>query len=212
MTNSSELVGVPADVAELWTFYATVKTHKPADLNLYGGKLIIRTQQYRDAGTYYIHNELAQHWVNFLTLEVLNAKKVSLPLSNITRFIDLLSAPGVVEKVSSQPANHAMLACVILQAVCEEAGGAPESFWFTVPTLLERWSGKEVSLHLAHTPVEVANFLYGPGVWDIYRNDVEDDDILPAHLFSLGVPLRGEVLRQLAASELAPVVLPGELT
>lgn len=58
-----------------------------------------------------------------------------------------------------------------------------------VATILYKWTNKDMMDSDITTLSGLVDFIYGPGVWDIYRSDVEENADMPQHLRNMGLPL-----------------------
>lgn len=182
-----------SNVKELWRRYSVIQSNPTID-NFNAFELLLRqtVTTYLQSPNTKIRTELAQLWIHKTKLALAMHVKPALSRASANRFIGLTDLPGVVEDLVMETDNHQVLACASLYTACP---GIPIGRYSNDSGygIVEKWLGAPLPTGISNSLSGLTDFMYGPGVWDLYRPDVAIDTELAQHLYLQGVPLLGEL-------------------
>lgn len=174
-------------------------------------KLYLATKEHIEigltAGTY----ELTKLWLDRTRLIIETNLRVTILTLHIEQIMALLDLPGVVEQLATEGTNIKELAALCLQCSAVTSlknYGIAECI---VEDTLARWLNKTTKPGCRYTPEEIVGILYGPLVWSIYSNDVEEYDELPAHLYRSNVSILAEKKADNCEQYVSATALPDTL-
>lgn len=154
-----------------------------------------------------VREELAQLWIHHVELQRMRGVIADAPISSISTLFSFLYDADIAQNILAINNNHKALAAAILQAVVMTREDPVEVIFEEATFVLNVWSGNTLNTAIMRSPAETADYLYGKGVWDLYRPDVNHDIELPARLFTDNVDVNGAV-NTMGKQQLLHVELP----
>lgn len=213
LENGIEPAQEHSSIAELWKLYNAAQS-VPNFENFSTFEILLRQTitSYLESPNTVIRIELAQIWV--YKTELALDKNLDPPLSRASanRFLGLVGAPGAVEKLVEAEDKHRVIACASLYTACPSV---PLGRFNTLTgyDIAQRWLGEPLPSGANNNLAALTDFIYGTGVWDLYRSDVVMDTELGHHLYRQNVPLRGKLFTSNLAQTLRSTsALPHDLT
>lgn len=180
------------DINKVWDMYEKTQT-EPGErtYSQFAMALTFVLDKFLHSDATLEKTELAQLWILRAELHLGESVLPYLSMASIAKFLAMVKTPGVLDTLFENPSNHNMLACAFLQAVCTQPDSVPETAKNIAIPLLTTWLSPKIDIPTLTSPSSACDLLYGPGVWDLYRTDVQDDNYMAAHLYKAGVAPTG---------------------
>lgn len=206
----ADITQLPHSVVELLQLHAI--TLDP-DNNLKGtdrylGALTVALRDYRDSRDTNIHTALAEHLLNRLEHRLFNPKHAIFPTNLFEVTLQLLTNTQQIDVFINNPRYASLIAHACLR-VAVTSGTAGEKARNQALQVLTEWTGAPVnSIHMASLKNAV-DFIYGPAIWPLCREDVTRDEQFPSHLWSLKLQPR---VAQASVGQLTAPNLPNNIS
>lgn len=208
LTNDQILEKVK-NLDDLYQKFLTSKDYDDADE--YSKQVYVQTEMYMYATDYRIQGFLAQHWVNRLSVFSQFRRVDVYSTESIKRTLGLLSYPAVTEKILTSPENRLVLAYLCLRMTQESNNTSMRLPNADARHVLDIWSGNPISTEDVLCLEKVTTLLYGPVVWDLYRQEVTEEYEWPNFLFKQGFPVTLPSQACATTTPLFPVELPADI-
>lgn len=132
--------------------------------------------------------KLMQAALDGLGLYVIHVPDSYIAWDVVKNCMDKLSQPGIVEAMRYKKENMQILATVCQVAAIYATRKFDPPFVARIRQTVSRAFNTRVTS--VSSAMNITDMFYGPGVWDLYRQDVNKDEELPVHLFRLGITLK----------------------
>lgn len=126
-------------------------------------------------------------WIELFSMRVIRAGLPVMYGSDMDRMIGLLARHNVLKNIITDKEHCQVLACICTARVVLAAMGFKYPEKHNLADLLQKWLGLKPSVDILTKVPDFVDYLYGPGVWELYGKDVEQVHLVPEHLFNHGV-------------------------
>lgn len=133
--------------------------------------------------------QLAQMSIYKLAQQFKRTDKTYVTTRMVTTVIDPLSDQSILERIKATSENLPVVACAILIAAYKNLDERIAAI--DMSKLVNVILGTDVTKDILNSPSSLTSLFYGPGVWELYSIDANNENDIPRHLLVNNVSLLG---------------------
>lgn len=168
------------------------RTKDPVDYGYYNIELERRTDEYcfGDIESVAMERCLLRCWFGSIEKTLVNTTTLDGFFGHIDSIFSILENNPLVQEFTANTKDAQILAHLCMIKVVEMHYGATTQEHEALGTVISSWMGAPAPSEVFISLPAMVNYLYGPGVWELYGMDVTVEDHVPSYLFKQGLPIK----------------------
>lgn len=130
-------------------------------------------------------------WFYRFGIRLINTSSPAMHGSDIDRLISILTRHHMTREIIEDSEHEKILTGICMSHVYLLSLGGKTSAEHGLKELLTQWFGVAPPGTAVASVPDFVDYMYGPGVWQLYGTEVECMHQAPKHLYDLGLPIVG---------------------
>lgn len=130
-------------------------------------------------------------WLHRFGINLISASSPAMRGADIERLIAILTRHAMTSEILNDPEHARIFAGICTFHVYLLSVGNKPPSEYGLAELLTQWFGKTPPQRVITSVPDFVDYMYGPGVWQLYGTEVERMHHVPKYLYDLKLPVVG---------------------
>lgn len=151
---------------------------------------------------------VAHSYLRVLTIGIIQLDSVNDISRAADRFFEILTDYELVKDVLTTSEHERYFGYICVARAIGAERGTLYKNTENLRRIFQEWLGRKPASGTLKSTPSLVDFLYGPGVWELYATDANHVDLIPKHFLTLGLSIRPE---QSILTKDSTVLLPSNM-